>query len=1019
MQRVFETCVPREEVLSGKLTDDMFAAKLEKVIDGQAPPIYQDPNVFLNRTFPTEGLKTLISQVMSRVTDSESSAAPIIRLETSFGGGKTHGLIALYHLARNNRSLGELPEDLVDPALVPDEEIPFAAVVGPELDPVNGIKHGDVTTYTIWGEIAYQLGGAEGYALMEKSDTQGTRPGSGIWEELLGDRPAIICIDEIANFIRAFGRKHASAEQTASFLQTLFGVASSLPRVCVVWTLAGAGDAFADESERLIAQLNELGSIGARQEIVLTPTGDTEYAPVINHRLFDAIDSDAAQKISDEFVRFYDQAASRGVALPDEATSAVYRDKLERDYPFHPATIETLSLKTAAISNFHRTRGMLRLLAQVVRNIWEIKPEDAYTIQPYHIDVGIEPIRRELTSRLDHVDFVTVIEADIHAGDGQSHAQKLDQAWIERDKPRLASRVACSILLNSITIGQARGATEADINLACGVPCLDFAYVEEALNGLYDSCWYIDPDRTRYRFQTEPQINRIIHQEYQNVERVAAKSELHDRIRNIFGGSIFEDAFFVEEPNDVDDNAGKPKLAVLDFDSETVTGASDGLPRLVSTIYTRAGTQEKFRTYQNNVLFLVADQTQRENMIEVARRYVALERLTAPTRLAEYEEKHREVLRSRMGDAELDLRVAVTRAYRHLFYPDREEQGLKHHMMDVQESAQADKRDQHKVLVELLAQLNKVLRGDDDPLGPAYAKDRVWHSGEQELSTAEYTRRFAVNRQLPIVLVADQHKRTIKGGVEQGTWVYYDGNAERAYYKTAPPSVSIDEDHMLYTVERAEELGLLARCPRCGNLASECTCPAVCPHCGKPKGQCTCGDVTRTCPLCGKPAGECTCALPPPPPPKAIRVEGTPKKAFTDLRDKCEAAGIEALSKLSITVDDVQEIRVMGVALPQLVELQLEVSVSAARFLAEHDGGDLAMEFTGAWEKLKTVRDFIEQFSKQAKDRSLNITLDLMFPAPVAPDGLELQRMLEAFDSLQLGKIEMTGFPAEEEGEDG
>lgn len=377
MQRVYETCVPRQEVLSGELTDDMFAAKLERVIDGEAPDVYQDPNVFLTRTFPTEGLRTLISQVMSRVTDTASSDAPIIRLETSFGGGKTHGLIALYHLAHNNQRLGELPVALIDPSLVPDEEVPFAAVVGTELDPVNGIKHGDVTTYTMWGEIAYQLGGADGYALMERSDTEGTRPGSGVWEKLLGDRPAIICIDEIANFQRAFGRKHVSAEQTAAFLHTLFGVASAMPQVCVVWTLATTGDEFADESERLVGELRELGSIGARQEIVLTPTGDTEYAPVINHRLFDEIDGDATQEVAAEFVRFYDEQASRGVALPDQATNATYRAELEKDYPFHPATIDTLSLKTAAIPTFQRTRGMLRLLAHVVRRVWEEQPDGA------------------------------------------------------------------------------------------------------------------------------------------------------------------------------------------------------------------------------------------------------------------------------------------------------------------------------------------------------------------------------------------------------------------------------------------------------------------------------------------------------------------------------------------------------------------------------------------------------------------------------------------------------------------
>ncbi len=1004
MLRVFETCIPRDEVLAGKLTDDMFAAKLDKVVDGEAADVYQDPNIFLARTYPTAGLKALLAQVMSRVTNAESTEAPIIRLETSFGGGKTHGLIALYHLARNAQSVVHIPPDLIDPALVPDEPIPFAAVVGTELDPINGIRHGDVTTYTMWGEIAYQLAGPEGYALMEKSDREFTRPGSGVWEELLGGRPAIICIDEIASFQRAFGRKHAGAEQTAAFLHTLFGVVSSMPRVCVVWTLATAGDAFAGETERLVADIRELGSIGAREEVVLTPTGDTEYAPVINHRLFDQIDSTAAQAVADEFLRFYDQQAARGVALPSEATTHSFQAEMQRAYPFHPATIDVLSLKTAAIPNFQRTRGMLRLLAHVVRQLWAERPEDAYFIQPYHLDFSVEHIRDELTSRLDRGEYKTVIEADIHRGDGGAHAQKLDVEWRERGKPPLARRVANTIMAHSITTGQARGATDADINLACGVPGLDFDFIAQALEGLYRECWYIDPDRTRYRFQAEPQINRIIHEEIQRVETSAAKEELHARIRSMYAGKFLQPVFFPNEPGDVDDNAQKPKLVIVDFDAETVAG--EDVPHLVINIFERKGSQGEFRTYQNNLLFLVADAQQRDPMIDVARRYVALSRLANPARLAEYEEKQRGVLMQRKREAELDLAVAITRAYRHLFYPDHSETGLTHHMMDVQESAQAD-RNQENVLIDLLHQLTKLLNADDKPLGPQYARARVWRSGEQELSTAEYARRFAINRDLPMVMVADQHKRTIKAGAKDGTWVYYDGDEQKAYYQVAPPMVSIDEDHMLYTYERAEELGLLK--------------PPVetCPTCGKPKDQCTCVGPP-TCPLCGKPRAQCTCGVDGTTIVKEpVSAEGTPKKAFTELADKAEAADVALLSALTVTVDAVQELLVLALALPQLVELQMTVSVGEGRYVAEFEGGDARLEFRGPWEKLHAVREFIEAFDRQATARHLRVAVQMQFERPVAPGGKELGLMRDTFDRLSLGKIELKGVPAEEAGEDG
>jgi len=256
-------------------------------------------------------------------------------------------------------------------------------------------------------------------------------------------------------------------------------------------------------------------------------------------------------------------------------------------------------------------------------------------------------------------------------------------------------------------------------------------------------------------------------------------------------------------------------------------------------------------------------------------------------------------------------------------------------------------------------------------------------------------------------MVADQHKRTIKAGAEDGTWVYYDGGAQSAYYETAPPVVAIDEDHMLYTHERAEELGLLK--------------PPVetCPTCGKPKDQCTCAGPP-TCPLCGKPRGQCVCGVdvitkvrgP-------VSGEGTPKKAFTELADNAEAAHVSLLSALKVTVDAVQELRVLALALPQLVELQMAVAVEAGRYIAEFEGGDVALNFRGPWEEMREVREFIEAFDRQAAERDVRITVQMQFERPLAPDGDELGLMRDAFDRLSLGKIELAGTPAEEGAADG
>ena len=163
---IFTTCIPRDEISTGELSLDLFAAKLRSVVEGKAPLVYQDANAFFRNTFPTDGIKTLIREVFSRLA-GKSTGSPVIRLETSFGGGKTHDQIALWHICKQGRSISGL-ERFVDLDALPNRTVAVAAIDGRDLDPENGIYHADtgITTYTLWGEIAYQIGGISGYQLI-------------------------------------------------------------------------------------------------------------------------------------------------------------------------------------------------------------------------------------------------------------------------------------------------------------------------------------------------------------------------------------------------------------------------------------------------------------------------------------------------------------------------------------------------------------------------------------------------------------------------------------------------------------------------------------------------------------------------------------------------------------------------------------------------------------------------------------------------------------------------------------
>ena len=220
MKSIYELCIPRPEVLTGELQEDIFAARLKGVLDGTSIDIYSDPVKFFENTYPTAGLKTLFTEAIGRLTGDAAGKNSIIRLETAFGGGKTHNLIALYHIvsgkAPKNVSRSIFDKEIKFPK---PGEIKIAGVVGSELDPTVGVDHPDdhLKTYTLWGELAYNLGGIEGYKLVEESD-QNTKaaPGIPLWESLIGDQPTLIMVDEIGLYLRI-----ASAVPTAAGGKTL------------------------------------------------------------------------------------------------------------------------------------------------------------------------------------------------------------------------------------------------------------------------------------------------------------------------------------------------------------------------------------------------------------------------------------------------------------------------------------------------------------------------------------------------------------------------------------------------------------------------------------------------------------------------------------------------------------------------------------------------------------------------------------------------------------------------------
>jgi hypothetical protein len=314
MKPIFETCEPRPEVLQGDLREDIFAARLRDVIEGRAEEIYGKPAVFFENTFPTDGLRDLLTEVLGRLTGRKANACPVIRLETAFGGGKTHNLIALYHATRHPLT-PDMVRLVVEPALLPPKPIRLVAgVVGSDMEPAVGFLHADtgIRTFTLGGEIAHQLGGREGYDKVRAADEAKSAIGTSALDELVGGEPCLIMLDEMGRFIRDAsaiatpGNPRVNLAQTSiATLMSLFEFASSKANVVVVLTLADSSDAFGRETDMIRHELDEARKVSARQERV-----------IVTHRLFRQINRQDAETTIQAYARYYESVYEREAALP-------------------------------------------------------------------------------------------------------------------------------------------------------------------------------------------------------------------------------------------------------------------------------------------------------------------------------------------------------------------------------------------------------------------------------------------------------------------------------------------------------------------------------------------------------------------------------------------------------------------------------------------------------------------------------------------------------------------------------
>jgi len=1012
---LFDVCTPREDVRKGLLTEADFAADLAQVLRGDAPEEYLDPVRFFKNTHPTRGLRNLLLNICGRLRGDGGGAASIFRLDTNYGGGKTHALIALSHAARGMPGVQNVDE-FIDPARLPAAGVRIAAFDGENADPANGRSLGNgLRAYTPWGEIAHALAGGEGYARVRKSDENGAAPGAGTIRELFGDAPALILIDELSVYLRKLkaGDRVRAGGQLTAFLTGLFKAVEAAPNAALVYTLAigkdklagGKGklaiDAYSDENQFIAECMEEAESVSARKATLLDPTEEDETVRILRRRLFTHIDDDRAGEIVAAYRKLWEDHREH---LPAVGARDMREEAFRDGYPLHPELIQTLKEKTATLINFQRVRGMLRLLARTVARLWADRPSDAHAVHLHHIDPAAQAIRQEIVTKLGQRAFVPALKADIAAveGDQPSLAQELDAAHYIGLAP-YGSYAARTIFFHTLAFNNdLKGLTRKDLRYALLSPGTDISFIDDAVRRFVQASSYLD-DRAGapLRFSTEANLTQMVRRQEKQVDGGDVRAALNDRIKSIFGGKDFQMIPFPNIPNDIPDDAGdgKPHLAVISYDAVEVSGEATTLPDLVRKLFKRKGAGGDLRNKLNNLVFAAVDALKKEEMKKKMVRRLALSALRDPERRKDLAKHQQDRLDEWYRRSEQELAVAVQQAYRHIFYPSRDrvdgaDVDLGHTVVDVQ-NASANPGDGQRQVVRVLQGINKLRKPDDEPDSPLFIREKT-PLKKGIITTAALRSEYHRNPALPMLVGDDVFVKGIRNGIEAGEFVYRSGDLLCG--KGDPwPEIKIDEQSAVMTTAYAKENGIWPPPP---------PPPEPDPDEGKDTGTegRRDGGAGEEPDDGGLGSGSGPGQGPQSPPAeKTVAAEAVLKEALAMIWETARSRKFGRISSLHLRVFDPGDgFKLLGPA-GSIPKSDKTVEIMGDYETA--DGSELSLEFKGTVNDARPVKDFLDPQLRAAADRDVRVSFRIDFTEGLDLAGDEPEKLTERLSKFGTGAV--------------
>ncbi|SEH06532.1 ATP-binding protein [Candidatus Venteria ishoeyi] len=666
---------PHKDVLEGTFKQSEFAADITLVATGKATPEYQDAEKFFSRTFITEGMRLLLMSVAQRLAGQGGD--PVIQLQTAFGGGKTHTMLAVLHLAARKVSTDKL--EGIPPVLDKAEihALPSARIAvldGINLSVSQAQHHGSIQANTLWGELAWQLLGDEGYLMVADSDRDGTSPGKDVLKNLLQKAaPCVVLIDELQKFFSQLANgkqfKAGTYESNLAFVQAITEAMKAVPNAILLASLpesdAEVGDSFGQKT--LVALEKHFG----RVESIWKPVAAEEAFEIVRRRLFEqAGERSQVEGISRQFSDFYRQHAER---FPVETQSNAYFERLCNSYPIHPEIFDRLYEDWSTLDKFQRTRGVLQYMAVIIHRLWNDNNQDAL-IMPGSIPLSDSVVRNKSIHYLPQ-GWEPIIEREVDGPRSATHN-------IDGDDTRFGSVQAAHRTMRAIFLGSAAAAGDQIVKgvqlerilLATVQPGQTVGIFEDVLKRLRDRLHYLYSDQDRFWLDTKPNLRREMESRKQNIpykERLLP--ELKKRVQRVFASRhLFAGIHIFTPSHDVPDDYGTgPRLVVLAPDQGYSKGDSHLATKAAEAILQYRG--EQARQKRNRLLFLAADYDVVSRLKDAARTYLAWKEIVfdvseGKINLDTFQAK---LARKNCDSAEKSLQQIVRETYKWLLCPNQ------------------------------------------------------------------------------------------------------------------------------------------------------------------------------------------------------------------------------------------------------------------------------------------------------------------------------------------------------------